>query len=80
LQLHENLSTLGSAAIAGASKPYKAIDRRDERKFPVEVLRRAAVQSVTGVTNSPANFMFFIIKHCFLGRFSHGRLAVDGLR
>jgi hypothetical protein len=53
LQLHENPSTLAAQSSPAKAKRIKRLIAEDERKFPLEVLRRTVIKSVTGVTNGP---------------------------
>jgi hypothetical protein len=50
LQLHQNPSTL--AAKPRQRRRRQIVQAGDERKFPLGVLRRTAIKSVTTVTNA----------------------------
>jgi hypothetical protein len=50
LQLHEDSSTLAADLAPAKADRTKRLTARDEPKFPLEVLRRAAIKSVTSVT------------------------------
>jgi hypothetical protein len=51
LQLHENPSTLAAEPLPAKANRTKRLIAGDERKFPLGVLPRTAIKSVTGVTN-----------------------------
>src|SRR5262249_54853534 len=82
LQLHEKPSYLRrSRAIAGEGRPTKRWIARDERKFPAEVFRTMANNSVTsGLNGCPAFFIISIITACFPGVFCNIGPACDDSR
>jgi hypothetical protein len=65
LQLHEDSSTLAADRAPAKADRTKRLTARDERKFPLEVLRRAAIKSVTSVTN-PTGGPFYDSHHKIL--------------
>jgi hypothetical protein len=65
LQLHKDSSTLAADRAPTKADRTKRLTARDERKFPLEFLRRAAIKSVTSVTNS-AGGAFYDSSHKIL--------------